>query len=100
MTRGELAPVGATKVVQNGYHYTKTVDGWRLTHHVIAEKALGRAIDTKHERVIFVDKNRTNLDPGNLMVIPKKGVTKEARRARIESKIEDLKAELEGLEAS
>lgn len=67
MARGNASPVGATRVSANGYHYTKTEDGWRLTHHLLAEEKLGRPLED-NERVYFVDKDRTNLSKDNVEV--------------------------------
>lgn len=98
MLRGETFPLGYERVAQNGYHYIKTPTGWRLKHHIIAEEKLGRVIDTKIETVKFVDRNRDNFDPDNIIVEPKKGVTREAKKARIQSRIEELQAQLDELE--
>lgn len=92
------AAVGATNVAQNGYHYTKTKDGWRLTHHLIAEKQLGRPL-RKGERVYFIDNDRANLDPDNIEVRSQK-VTKEDKILLIKEKIARLQDELAELEAS
>ena len=62
------------RVAKNGYSYTRIDSGnWRLTHHIIAEQKLGRAIDPSQERVYFVDKDKTNLDPANIEVRRKQG---------------------------
>lgn len=98
MARGETSPLGSERVAQNGYHYIKTPQGWRLKHHIIAEKTLGRPIDTKIETVKFLDRNRTNFDPANIVVEPKRNVTVASRKARIESRIEELQAQLHELE--
>lgn len=90
--RGKAAEVGDTNVSANGYHYTRTEDGWRLTHHLIAEKELGRRLDAS-EQVRFKDNDKTNLSPDNVQVI-KKGKTSVRRRlARIEAQIQELTAE-------
>jgi hypothetical protein len=99
MSRGEASPLGFEKVSQNGYTYVKTPENkWRLKHHLIAEKNLGRSIDTKIERVIFKDHDRKNFDPDNIVVEPKKGVTKETKRARLLSRIEELEGQLAELD--
>lgn len=94
--RGKKSRVGAVRVAPNGYSYTRTKIGWRLTHHVVAEKMLGRRLK-EGERVHFKDGTRTNLSPDNLEIKSTKPKTPATRRARIEAKIDDLRAELETL---
>jgi hypothetical protein len=95
--RGEPKAVGDKYIASNGYEYTKTDGGWRLTHHILAEANLGRPL-REGERVRFKDGDRSNLVGDNIIVRQGMSRTKEARRARIEAKLEELKAELEGLE--
>jgi len=91
--RGQPAKQGDTTVARNGYHYTRTETKWRLTHHLIAEKALGRPL-TKEDRAVFRDGDRTNLDPSNIAVVKKSnGKSVQARIAILDSKIADLTAE-------
>lgn len=97
MTRGNPATEGATRISQNGYHYTKTKKGWRLTHHIIAEEKLGRPL-TVAERVKFIDGNRRNLKPSNIQVIRKGTSSQRARLAVIEARIEELEAERDQLQ--
>lgn len=89
--------VGDKRTAPNGYHYTRTLAGWRLTHHIIAEEKYGRTIDTALETVRFLDGDRTNLDPGNITVVPKRNQSREKRIAELRSKIEDLQAQLDEL---
>lgn len=97
MARGRKSKVGDTRVAANGYHYTRTEEGWVLTHRLVAERALGRPL--RHdERVRFKDGDRTNYaDPDNLEVYTVKKSSIAKRRARIEARIEELKAELAAL---
>lgn len=67
MPRGKAAEVGTIRIAQNDYRYIKTEDGWRLLHHVIAEKKIGRPL-RPDERVYFIDGNRADFDPSNLSV--------------------------------
>lgn len=97
MTRGKKSEVGDTRVAPNGYHYTRTDNGWKLTSRVIAERTLGRELEDD-ERVTFVDGDRTNLDPKNLSVRPVRRSTANKRRAIIEAKVEELMAQLEDLQ--
>jgi hypothetical protein len=94
MSRGIPAELGAERVAQNGYYYVKTETGWRLKHHVIAEEKFGRPVDTKTELVCFKDRRRTNFDPDNIIIVPKKGITKEIRLAQLQETIEAARAEI------
>jgi wyosine [tRNA(Phe)-imidazoG37] synthetase (radical SAM superfamily) len=82
-------------VSQNGYDYTKCEDGWRLTHHLVAERTLGRSINYDQELVTFKDKDRRNLNPDNIQV-QKKGKSSYARRlAQLEARKDEIEAEIE-----
>lgn len=100
MARGRNAEVGATRVAQNGYHYTKVQDdgtgkpGWRLTHHLVAEKKLGRAIRTD-ERVEFLDGKRSNLSPDNVRVVEKGRGSQRRRLAQLEARRDEIQAEID-----
>lgn len=96
MPRGVAAKVGDTNVSDNGYHYTRTEGGWRLTHHLIAEEQLGRPIG-RDETVRFKDSDRTNLSPDNIIVTTRR-TSIRGRIAAIESKIMELQAEKANLE--
>lgn len=100
MPRGESAKVGDKFISQNGYHYTRTLQGWRLAHHVIAEEKFGRTIDTTLETIFFIDRDRNNLAVENVGVRPKRTLTREAKIAHIKARIEDLTSMLQELEAS
>lgn len=100
MGRGQTASVGATRVSQNGYHYTKVEkeDGsveWRLTHHLTAEEMLGRPL-RKDEMVKFKDK-KYKRDPYNtdgIIVIKMRTSTLRRRKAYLEERIREMQAEL------
>jgi hypothetical protein len=94
--RGSRSEVGETKVSKNGYHYTKTEERWRLTHHIIAEENLGRELND-NERVVFVDGDRTNLDPDNIEVRRKNTASLRKREAHLVARIQELQAELENV---
>lgn len=66
-------PDGFERKTQNGYVTVKLNGKTRYKHHVIAEENLGRPIDYDKERVVFADRDRTNLDPRNIVVVPKGG---------------------------
>jgi len=91
--RGSRSVIGDTRVAQNGYHYTRTGDGWKLTHHIIAESRLGRNIRAD-ERVVFVDRDRTNLDPGNISVQKKVTGSLRKKEAALVARIQELEGQL------
>jgi hypothetical protein len=96
--RGERSDVGSTRVSANGYHYTKTDDGWELTHRiVVAREVLGRPLQDD-ERVRFEDGDRTNLDPRNLVVYRVRQSSKERRRAQLLARRQEIDAELADLD--
>lgn len=101
MARGQQSQLGDTFINANGYSHTKTEEGWRLTHHLVAEAEIGRRINTNTETVRFKDGDRTNLKPDNIVVAPKKTETANkrlasliAQRAEIDAQIKDIQAEL------
>lgn len=97
MPRGKPAEDGAERWSPNGYLY-KRVDGkWRLMHHLIAEKMLGRPIDTDREMVRFKTGNKRNLTPENIEVIPKNKSTARKKLAMLDARIAELTAQREGL---
>jgi beta-galactosidase GanA len=91
-------PVGTRTKNQNGYWNIKTEEGkWRLEHHVVAEKKLGRPLK-KGERVSFADGDRENLDPSNLRVMQTYAGSDAKRLAKLRSDFEIIKAEIAELE--
>lgn len=97
MPRGTKSQIGDTRVQPNGYHNTRTENGWRLTHRILVEKSLDRPL-REGERVRFIDGDRTNLNPENLEVYQALEASKAKRRATLEARIDDLQAQLEELE--
>ena len=96
MPRGQKAEVGATRVAPNGYHYTKSDEyNWRLTHHIVMEEKLGRKL-LPHERVLFMDGDRSNIEEDNLEIRETKGVV-NAKKIEIRTKIAYLEAQLRDL---
>jgi hypothetical protein len=81
-------------VNQNGYHNTRTQDGWELTHRLVAEKKLGRKLKA-NEMVRFVDNDRTNLSPDNIEIIETGNHSLRRKKASLEARIEELQAQLE-----
>lgn len=96
MARGQSSKVGDTRVSPNGYHYTKCANAWRLTHHILMEKKLGRSLK-KDERVVFIDRKRSNLSPDNLKVQVKGEASVARQRARLTARINELQAQLSEL---
>jgi hypothetical protein len=96
VTRGKPSQIGDIRQAQNGYWYTKTDEGQRLTHHIVAETKLGRKL-LPTERAIFVDRDRNNLDPKNIHVVKKGSRSIRARIAVIEARVKELLAERERL---
>ncbi len=94
MARGQKAKVGDVRTSPNGYHYTRTTTKWELTHRIVCERELGRAIRSD-ERVRFLDKDRTNLSPENLEVYRTNQGSLNKRIARLEARIEEDTAQLE-----
>lgn len=97
MPRGQACKVGDTRVAQNGYHYTKTIEGWRLTHHIVAEEKFGMKLTTEH-LVRFIDGKRRNLSPSNIEVVQKGRSSLRRRKAIIEARMDELKAELDEID--
>lgn len=99
MARGKAVEVGATRVSQNGYHYTKVAlngtdkAAWKLTHHIIAEKKIGRSI-REDERVVFRNGKKRDLSPKNIEVREKGRGSVRRRKAQLEARIAELQAEL------
>lgn len=83
------------RIAPNGYGYVKDGNKQRLLHHVIAEEALGRKLE-KGERVSFIDKDRTNLDPSNIQVA-KVSKSKANRIEVLKEKIKMYQTELDEL---
>lgn len=96
MVRGRESEIGDTRTAPNGYHYTKTEDGWRLTHHILAEEALGRPL-RENERVYFRDGDRTNLSKDNVQVRETRD-RKQDRADELRAKIRVYRRELKELE--
>lgn len=95
MARGKAVADGATRVSQNGYHYTKVGGKWRLTHHLVAEEKLGRPL-REDERVSFRDpKKRLDLSPSNIVITEKGQGSIRRRKAQVEARLAELQAELD-----
>lgn len=93
MPKGKPAKVGDTMVNANGYHNTRTEDGWRLTHQLVAEKILGRKLNG--EQVRFKDGDKTNLDEANIEIVVRGTASVRKRLARVEAQLEELTAQRE-----
>ena len=95
--RGRKSQIGDTRMAPNGYHYTRTANGWELTGRIVAGEKLGREL-RPDERIRYLDGDRANNDPDNVEVYVVKERSKAKRKAMLEAKIEALQAELEDLE--
>ena len=100
MARGANAPIGAERVSQNGYHYTKTEGGWELTHRMIAERELLKRPLYKNERVVFINGNKMDIRPENLKVTKIRTDLSllKKRRNDLITRIEELQGQLADLE--
>jgi hypothetical protein len=97
MGRGKAAESGATRTSQNGYHYTKVENDWRLTHHLTAEKKLGRPLNDNEIVKLGGKGKKFPYDESNVEVIIKRTSSLRKRKAQIESRIADLQAELDSV---
>lgn len=98
--RGKAAPIGATRIAPNGYHYTKTGVSWILTARLKMIEHLGRPL-ADDEQVIYIDKDKLNLDISNLQIrkiikgSPEKRLAQlEARRDEINAQIAEIQEEI------
>lgn len=96
MPRGNSKPIGAEFTNDNGYTYVKTATGWRAKHIVILEEKLGRVLE-KGERAVFMDGDRSNLDPSNIGHKISLVRSPKARLAVVEYGITQAEAHLEDL---
>lgn len=99
MARGKPSKDGDERWSPNGYLYRRVDGKWRLVHHLIAEEALGRPVDTSVDYVRFKDRDPKNLKPENIEVVPKGKASLRRQIAALEGRIEDLqgiKKHLEG----
>lgn len=99
MVRGAVSDLGSTRLSANRYHYTKTTRGWMLTHHLMAEQMLGRHLK-ENERVVFKDKDRTNLEAANIEVQEKGKSSARTELARLIARRDELQARIDELETS
>ena len=98
MARGQRSDVGSTRTSPNGYHYTRTTDGWVLTHRLVVEEALGRPL-LENERIRFKDNDRSNFsDPDNLEVYVAHEGSKQKKLARLKARRDELQAQIDELE--
>lgn len=99
MPRGRTSKVGDENVNALGYRQIKTADrGWIGKHIVILEKQLGRKLRAG-ERAIFVDGDKTNLHPDNIVLAGTKTQRSiQARIAKLRAEIEDRQAIITELE--
>jgi hypothetical protein len=103
--RGQLSEDGTTRISPNGYHYTKHEGKWRLTHHLTAEKMLGRPL-REEERVHFkpavTKKDRTQPgfydNPDMIEVVIQGKASSRRRLAQLQARRDEIDAEIKILE--
>lgn len=101
MARGAASPIGAERISQNGYHYTKTEGGWTLTSRLIAERDILLRPLLPGERVLFRNGNRLDLRPENLIVNQRSQAGMsflQKRRTDLLARIEELQGQLADLD--
>jgi hypothetical protein len=92
MPRGAEAPVGTERISANGYLYRKTEnDGWQLIHRLVAEEKLGRKL-LENEYASFIDGDKTNLEPDNIVVRLRGRSSLRRRLAQVEARLSELNA--------
>lgn len=91
MPRGVVSPIGTERMSQNGYLYRKTKEGWQLASRLIAEEKLGRKLATD-EYVGFMDNDRNNLDPKNIIVRKRGQASVRRRLAQVEARAAEFNA--------
>lgn len=84
MSKGKASSIGDRNVAANGYTYEKTSTGWRLLHHLVAERTLKREI-TKADRVSFKNNDRTDFRPENIIVTVKADISTSGYYRRLHS---------------
>lgn len=106
MPRGSDAAIGTEKVSQNGYRYRKVqladkTCKWELVSRLIAEERLGRPLESD-EYATFIDGDKENLDPANIIVRIRGRASLTKRLAQVEARIaeyiairDDLKRRIE-----
>jgi hypothetical protein len=100
VSRGQTSPVGTERLASNGYRYIKVAErGWMLKHWLIWEEANGRQVKKEEEQIRFLDGDRNNLVPSNLVSIPKGTATLRKRIAQVQAQIEERQAYLEYLQS-
>lgn len=63
-------PIGYERVDRNGYTYIKTENGFILKSKYVYEKRYGKLPDGYN--AMFIDRDKTNFDPDNLIAVPRK----------------------------
>lgn len=96
MGRGAASEVGTERTAPNGYQYVKVAErGWVLKHWTVWEEANGRQVDPEKEQIRFKDGDRSNLDPSNIISIPKGQVQLRAKLARLYVQRDEVIAQIE-----
>jgi hypothetical protein len=98
MPKGKSSEVGETMTNANGYSCTRTKDGWRFTHHLIAEAKIGRPINRATEMVKFEDGDRSNLNPDNIIIVARKTASANARLAKLIAQRAEIDAQIKAIQ--
>jgi hypothetical protein len=77
-------PVGSVRITVDGYYEIKISDPnkWQLMQRYIWEQTNGRKLQ-KNESVVFLDGNKSNLEPDNLMAIKRSELARVNKNHRI-----------------
>lgn len=74
---GVDTPIGSERITKDGYvevkvaeRPTRSNNNWRMKHQLVWEEANGRPVPP-NTKVIFADHDPRNLDPDNLVAVPK-----------------------------
>lgn len=77
-------PVGTVRITVDGYYEIKISDPnkWQLMQRYVWEKTNGRKL-LKNECVVFLDGDKSNLEPDNLMAIKRSELARVNKNHRI-----------------
>jgi len=92
VARGTESEIGTERISANGYKYRKVDNGvWVLVHRLLAEEKLGRKLN-ENEYAAFIDGDRTNFDPQNIIVRLRGRASLRRRLAQVEARLAEMTA--------